>query len=111
MECLDQPAKFNPLFRRINETLKQLKQCRVISVQNLTESRICACLNYLTDLCFVILECQQIEEAKKVGLLSQELITKWRTLVTSKVIEENNDHKTEIRSVLREYYPTNFSTI
>ena len=65
----------------------------------------------MTDLCFVILESYQIEEAKNVGKLSQELITKWRKLVTSKVIEEDNDHKGEIRSVLREYYPTHFSTV
>ena len=46
-----------------------------------------------------------------MGKISQELITKWRMLVTSKVIEEQNDHKTEIRSVLRDHYPTHFSTV
>ena len=55
--------------------------------------------------CFVILESIQIDEARKVGKLSQELITKWRMLVTSKVIEENSDHKSEIRRILRESYP------
>ena len=105
MECLDTPASFNPLFTSVYATLKSLKSCKIISVQNLTESRICACLNYLTDLCFVILESIQIDEARKVGKLSQELITKWRMLVTSKVIEENSDHKSEIRRILRESYP------
>lgn len=64
MECLDQHESYNPLFMKIHDTLKELQQCRIISVQNLTESRICACLNYLTDLCFVILESYPIEEAK-----------------------------------------------
>ena len=111
MECLDSPKNFNPLFLSIHNTLKQLKHCKIISVQNLTESRICACLNYLTDLCFVILESIQIEEARRVGKLSQEMITKWRMLVTSKVIEENSDHKADIRRILRDSYPAQFTTM
>ncbi len=46
-----------------------------------------------------------------MGKLSQELITKWRILVTSKVIEENSDHKSDIRRILRDSYPVQFTTM
>ena len=108
MDCLDDPSLFKTLFKEIAENLQIMQKYEWINIKNLDQSRICVCLGYLIDLCNVVGEYINVPEAKYVQVLAQNVFKNWQTLINSKVFDDMNDYKGDIRKVLRETYPNHF---
>ena len=94
----------------IEQYLFELEDAKAwISVRNLDESRISECLCYLIDLCLVISKYElNFTQVKQLGQQALKLITEWRQAITTQVINDTNDYKSEIQEVLREHYPAHF---
>ena len=72
-------------------------------MKNVDESRICECLCYLIDLCLVISKYDlNLSQIKQIGQQALELTGSWRKMVNTQVINDGNDYKSEIQSILRE---------
>jgi hypothetical protein len=106
---LDCSAVFKPLFREIITAVKEIKQTESVSMDSLKDVDILSTLFYLRDLCFVILEFINNEEARQIIHLACELMSSWKIKKFAYLFDAKNDRKAEIRDMLSRTYKSSLT--
>ena len=93
-ECTDFKANsaFQKYYPTLKNCLRQIKNTE-FSMQSLLNSQAGRTLKYLVDFSRALIEFQSCSAAKKIGRMTEEILTNWRMKINNQIFDDYSDYK------------------
>lgn len=99
---------FTKFYPQLKNCLRQIKNTE-FSMQSLLNSQAGRTLKYLVDFCRALIEFQSCSSAKKIGRMTEEILTNWRMKINNQIFDDYSDYKLTLQEYLMYSWPEKFN--